>query len=145
MYKELILGRADKAHTPTALAVVPTASVEVALVEEHVVRAVTISVRSRPVEAAGTDAVDNCPATPARSGQEDCTVGFELVSPIALRDTIAAEARIRLVSVAKTVVAAAPVVWQQNYSVYSIYYRFGISYSAACASCIKHIHPFVFR
>lgn len=104
MYKELILGRPDKAHTPTASAVVPIVSVEVALAEVHVVRVVTISVRSRPVVAVGTDVADISPATPARSGQEDCTVGFELVSPIALRDAVAAETSIFFVGVAQAVV-----------------------------------------
>lgn len=104
MYKELILGRADKAHTSTAFAAVPIVSAEVALDEEHVVRVVTIFVRSRPVAAVGTDVVDIRPVTPARSGQEDCTVGFELVSPIALRDAVAAETSIFFVGVAQAVV-----------------------------------------
>lgn len=55
----------------TVFAVVPIVSVEVAVVEVHVVRVVTIFVRSRPVVAVGTDIVDRSPVTPARSGQED--------------------------------------------------------------------------
>ena len=63
----------NKAHTSTVIAVVPTVRIEVSAVEVHVARAVAIVVRSRPVAAEGTDVVDTCPVSEARSGQEDCT------------------------------------------------------------------------
>lgn len=55
----------------TVVAVVPIVRIEVFIVEVHVVRVVAIVVRSRPVVAIGTDVVDICPVSVARSGQED--------------------------------------------------------------------------
>ena len=55
----------------TVFAVVPILRIQVRIVEVHVVRVVTIVVRSRPVVAVGTDVVDIRPVTPARSRQED--------------------------------------------------------------------------
>lgn len=70
------MGRTDKVHTVTVLAVVQIASVEGAVVEAHEVRVVTIAVRSRPVEAEGTDVIDIRPVAAACSRQEDCAMLF---------------------------------------------------------------------
>lgn len=111
LHKELILGRANKAHTSTVLAGEPIVRKEEFIVEAHEVRAVVaIVVRSRPVEATGTDEVDIGPESVARSGQEDCPVGLESVSPVALRDTVAAETRSTIIRAAQAVVRAVPVV-----------------------------------
>ena len=143
LHKELILSRADKAHTLTVVAAVPIVSVEAALAEAHAVRVVTIFARSRPVVAGGTDAVDICPVSVAHSGQEDCSVGLKLVRPVCLAYAVAAEASIIFVGVAQAVCAFVPVVWQKYHAIHSVNYSFRISYPAACASFVKNIHPLV--
>lgn len=77
----------------------PIIRYEIDIVEPNAERAEAIEVRSRPVVAAGTDVVDKGPVPVARSGQEDCAIGFELVRPIASRDAVAAETRIGFVGV----------------------------------------------
>ena len=131
LHKELILGRANKAHTSTVLAVAPIVRIEASVVEVHAVRADTIEVRSRPVVALGTDEVDICPVAVARSRQEDCSVGLKLVCPVALRYAVAAKTRIGFVGVAQAVVTAAPIVGKKYHAIYSVYYCFSISYSTA--------------
>ena len=72
-----LLGRANKAHTPTVAAADAVVRAEARIVEDHVVRAVATVVRSRPVAAEGTDSVDRSPAPGARSRQEDCSCTFK--------------------------------------------------------------------
>ena len=71
-HKEL-LGRADKAHTSTAIAVSVADRDEVRVVEVHAERvAATTVVRGRPVFTVGTAIEDRSPEASVRGRQEDC-------------------------------------------------------------------------
>ena len=96
---DLIRG-ANQAHRVTEVSVVPAAGVEVAVVEEHAVRAVAIAARGRPVAAVAAHTTDRSPLAVARGCQEDRAMRLKGICPSGGTNHIATEARATAVRVA---------------------------------------------
>ena len=139
---KLILGRGNEAHTKTVAAVVVVVGAEVRVVEVHVPRAAATFVRSRPVVAAGTDVGDRSPVPVASSRQEDRTVLLQR-APLGSSDRIAGKTCVTLIGTTQTVVARAPVVGQQNDTVYVVHLCLGIADAACRGAGVEHVLPFL--
>ena len=142
--KESILNIKNKAHALTATSAGTVGRVEVRNAELHIVSviAIVVVVRSRPVEADGTDSTaDRSPFAVARSRKEDCPDLLQC-TPLWGGQSVAAETSIGCVGVAQAVSAAAPIIRQQDYTVNTVHICHGIADTRSSTSCIEHIVPF---
>ena len=139
-----MLDRANETHTKTVEAVEAVRGVEVAAAEVHVVRDGAIVERGRPVVAGRTHhTVDRSPVAGAGSGQENRSMLFQCV-PLRCCYRITGVICIACVCTVQCVVAAAPVIGQQDYAVYAVHICFGIENAASSSTRIENIHPLIF-